>query len=119
MAVQKAEAQKRLMRPTKRVQAEVSEIERRRLLIEKKREDLVRNFKRYVLSCCAGYYRNNLVRTKHLFSDFIFFIIFVTCRKSSWPGYITAPNLKNLKIATAESSGEYFRQTTSSSETNI
>lgn len=75
MAVQKAEAQKRLMRPTKRVQAEVSEMERRRLLIEKKREDLVRNFERCVLSCCAGYYCNNLVGTKHLISDFILYSI--------------------------------------------
>jgi hypothetical protein len=75
MAVQKAEAQKRLMRPTKRVQAEVSEIERRRLLIEKKREDLVHNFERYVKSCCTGYCCNSLVGTKHLISDFILYFI--------------------------------------------
>lgn len=40
---QKAEAQKRLFRTTKRNDAEMSELEKKRLNIEKRKEELVRH----------------------------------------------------------------------------
>ena len=41
MAAQKAQAQKRLLRPTKRVEGDSSEMDKKRQSVEKKREELV------------------------------------------------------------------------------
>ena len=43
MAAQKAEAQKRLMRPTKRVESEMTDYEKKKQSVEKKKDELVRH----------------------------------------------------------------------------
>ena len=43
MAAQKAEAQKRLLKPTRRAEGDVSDLEKKRISAEKKKDDLVRH----------------------------------------------------------------------------